>query len=168
MSDASSLQEDKANFEDNSSKVNLVLNAEKFRVWRITRKHLKIEYPYKLHDAVVESTIHERDLGVWISTILTWSKHVQDLCVQSTKMLGYLRRSILDIKTISVCRTLYLTLVRSKLCYASQVWAPQSVELIKRVERIQRRASKFILDLPFICDVGYSVRLEQLDLIPLC
>ena len=70
------------------------------------------------------------------------------------------------MKTISVRRTLYLTLVRSKLCYASHVWAPQSVELIKRVERIQRRATKFSLDLPFICDVGYSVRLEQLDLIP--
>jgi hypothetical protein len=47
-------------------------------------------------------------------------------------------------------------------------WAPQSVELIKRTERIQRRASKFILDLPFICDVSYSKRLELFDLIPLC
>ena len=99
---------------------------------------------------------------------LTWSKHVEDQCAQSIKMLGYVRRSTLDIKTISVRRTLYLTLVRSKVCHASQVWAPQSVELIKRTERIQRRASKFILDLPFICDVSYSKRLELLDLIPLC
>ena len=83
-------------------------------------------------------------------------------------MLGYVRRSTLDINTISIRRTLYLTLVRWKLCYASQVWAPQSVKLIKRVERIERRVNKFILDLPFICDVGYGVRLEQLDLIPLC
>ena len=141
LSDASSLQEDITNFEENSCKVNLILNAEKCRVLRITRKHHKIEYPYKLHDAVLKSTIHELDLGVW-----TWSKHVQDLCVQSTKMLGYVRRSTLDIKAISGRRTLYLTLV----------WAPQSVELIKRVGRIQRRASKFILDLPFICDVDYS------------
>ena len=42
------------------------------------------------------------------------------------------------------------------------------MELIKRTERIQRRASKFILDLPFICDVSYSKRLELLDLIPFC
>ena len=121
VSDASSLQEDITNFEENSSKVNLILNAEKCRVLRITRKHHKIEYPYKLYDAVLESTIHERDLGVWTSTNMTWSKHVQDLCVQSTKMLGYVRRSTLDINTISVRRTLYLTLVRWKPCYASQV-----------------------------------------------
>ena len=42
------------------------------------------------------------------------------------------------------------------------------MELIKRTERIQRRASKFILNLPFICDVSYSKRLEMLNLIPLC
>ena len=110
VADASSLQEDLTNFEENSSKVNLILNAQKCKVMRITRKHHKIEYPYKLHDAVLESTVHERDLGVWTSSNLTWSKHIEDQCAQSTKMLGYVRRSTLDIKTISVRRTLYLTL----------------------------------------------------------
>ena len=61
VSDASSLQEDLTNFEENSSKVNLILNARKCKVMRITGKHHKIEYPYKLHDAVLVSTIHERD-----------------------------------------------------------------------------------------------------------
>ena len=168
ISDALSLQEDLTTFEENSSKVNLILNAQKCKVLRITRKHQKIEYPYKLHDVVLESTAHERDLGVWTSSNLTWTKHVEEQCIQSTKMLGYIRISTLDIKNISVRRSLYLTLVRSKLCYGSQLWAPQSVELIKRMERIQRRASKFILDLPFICDVSYCKRLQLLDLIPLC
>ena len=81
---------------------------------------------------------------------------------------GYIRRSSLDIKTVSVRRTLYLTLVRSQLCYGSQVWAPQSVKLIKRTERIQRRSTKYILDLPFFCDTSYNQRLAKLDLIPLC
>ena len=65
-------------------------------------------------------------------------------------MLGYIRRITLDIETISVRSTLNMTLVRSKLCYASQVWARQSIELIKRTEQIQRRASKLILDLSSI------------------
>ena len=42
------------------------------------------------------------------------------------------------------------------------------MELIQRMERIGRRGSKFILDLPFICDVSYCKRLQLLDLIPLC
>ena len=67
-----------------------------------------------------------------------------------------------------VRRTLYLTLVRSQLCYASQVWAPQSIISIKRIERIQPLATKFILDLPFFCDISYNQRLEMLNLLPVC
>ena len=77
-------------------------------------------------------------------------------------------RSTLEINSTLVRRTLYLTLVRSQLCYASQVWAPQSIRSIKRIERIQRRATKFILDLPFFCDISYNQRLEMLNLLPVC
>ena len=164
-SDASSLQEDLPNFEVCSSNVNLELNAEKCKILRITRKQKKIEYPYKLHNNVLESTEFERDLGVWTTSNLTWSKHVECQCTQASKMI---RRSTLDIKTISVRRTLYLSLVRSQLCYGSQIWAPQSVNLIKRTERVQRRATKYILDLPFFCEVSYNQRLDMLDMIPVC
>ena len=57
--------------------------------------------------------------------------------------------------------------MRSQLGYASQVWAPQSTELIARLERYQRRASKYILDLPFISNTTYSDRFNQLQLLPL-
>ena len=168
VADAVSLQQDLTNFQESFSNANLELNTEKCKVLRITRKLAKIDFPYKLHNSVLERTDHERDLGVWTTSNLTWSKHIEVQCAQATKMLGYIRRTTLDIKTISLRRTLYLTFVRSKLCYASQVWAPQSVELIKRLERIQRRASKFILDLPFMCEVSYTQRLDMLDLLPLC
>ena len=61
-----------------------------------------------------------------------------------------------------------MTLVRSQLCYGSQVWALQTVTLVKRTERIQQRATKYILNLPFRCDTIYQQRLLLLDLIPLC
>ena len=114
------------------------------------------------------SSKYERDLGVWTSSNLTSSQHAECQCAQASKILGCIRRSSLDIKTVSVRRTLYLTLVRSQLCYGSQVWAPQSVKLIKRTERIQRRSTKYILDLPFFCDTSYNQRIAKLDLIPLC
>ena len=96
------------------------------------------------------------------------SKQVDHLCNKATKMLGYVRRSTLNIKDITVRRRLCLCLVRSQLCYGSQIWAPQSVTLIKRVERLQRRATKYILNLPFRCDTTYNQRLILLDLLPLC
>ena len=118
--------------------------------------HNAITYPYKLNEAIIESTDCARDLGVLTST-LTWSKQVDHLCNKATKMMGYDRRSTLNIKDTTVRLGLYLCLVRSKLCYRSQIWAPQSVTSIKRVERLQRRATKYVLNLPFRCDTSYNL-----------
>ena len=80
----------------------------------------------------------------------------------------YVGRSTLNIKNTIVRRRLYLCLVRSQLCYGSQIWAPQSVALVKRVKSLQKRATKYILNLPFRCDTTYNERLALLDLLPLC
>ena len=59
------------------------------------------------------------------------------------------------------------SVVRPHLGYATQIWAPQTIELIKRVERVQRRATKFILNLPFHCELTYEDRLQATDLLPI-
>jgi hypothetical protein len=45
--------------------------------------------------------------------------------------------------------------------------APQTVELVKRVERVQRRATKYILNVPFIFDTEYRERLLATSFLPL-
>ena len=166
------MENDLANFQTSSANANLLLNTDKCKTFRITRKRNKIDHTYKLQDSALKTTDCERDPGVWTSSTLTWSKQVHlDLlhkCAQANKSLGYFRRSTIKIKTISVRRTLYLTLVRSHLAYASQVCSPQTIDLIKRTERVQRRASKYILNLPFFCDISYNHRLSTLNLLPLC
>ena len=138
---------------------------------QITRKHHPIEFTYKLlcanGEAAIERTEQERDLGVWTTSNLSWPKQVSEQCVRGNKMLGYIKRSTHNIKSLAARRTLYLSLVRPQLGYAAQVWAPQSIELIARLERIQRRALKYILDLSFITNTTYSQRLSQLQFLPL-
>ena len=81
-------------------------------------------------------------------------------------MLGFVRRNTRSIKNASVRRVIYLKLVRPHLGYAAQVWAPQSKELIRKTERIQRQATKYILNLPFFCEESYKDRLIKMDLLP--
>ncbi len=76
----------------------------------------------------------------------------------------FLRRAATEITDVKIRRTLYLSIVRSTLGYATQVWSPQSIDLITRTERIQRRATKFILKLPYVCGED---RLISLDLLPI-
>ena len=48
----------------------------------------------------------------------------------------------------------YVTLVRSHLEYASEIWSPKSVTMIKRIEGVQRRATKLMLpNLSYIMSV---------------
>ena len=42
------------------------------------------------------------------------------------------------------------------------------IDLIMRTEHVQRRASKCILDLPFVCNISYNQCLSTLNLLPLC
>ena len=56
ISDASALQNDLSNFQESSSSINLELNNTKCKVLRVTRKHNKITYPYKLNDTILECT----------------------------------------------------------------------------------------------------------------
>jgi len=46
-------------------------------------------------------------------------------------MLGLLKRTCPLITDIKARRTLYLSLVKSQLSYATAVWSPASVKLIK-------------------------------------
>ena len=98
---------------------------------------------------------------------LTWKKQTLDRCAQANKLLGYLNRSATDVKNVSTRRTLYLAVVRPTLGYATKVWSPQSIDLIKQTERIQRRTTKFILNLPYMCSETYKERLVLSNLNPI-
>ena len=54
------------------------------------------------------------------------------------------------------------------LGYATHILAPQSIELIVKLECIQRRATKFILKPPYSPNISYKSLLQTLKLIPIC
>ena len=86
---------------------------------------------------------------------------------KANKLLGLIRRSTLELTDINARKFLYLQLVRSNFAYASQVWFPQTVKLVEDVEKVQRRATKYILNLGFLTDVSYESRLKDLDMLPM-
>ena len=57
-------------------------------------------------------------------------------------------------------------LVKSQLSYATVVWSPASVKLRTILERVQRRATRWILRSK-IGEMSYKQRLLTLDLLPL-
>ena len=165
--DVVSLQSDLNRLDPWSKDSGLTFNETKCKAHRISRNLKPIESSYSIKGKVLESVVTERDLGVFVANDLTWSKRVFEQSCGANKLLGYIRRNTGFIRSTDVRRSVYLTLFRPHFGYATQIWAPQSIELITRIERTQRRTIKYILKLPFPCTISYMDRLKTLDLLSL-
>jgi hypothetical protein len=54
------------------------------------------------------------------------------------------------------------------LGYATKLRAPQSIELIRHLERTQWRTTKYILSVPLSSSTDYTTRLQTLVLLSIC
>ena len=143
LGDVSSLQKDIGKLTTWSQSSGLLFNEAKCKAQHITRKTKPILSSYKLNNTALE-------------------------LYAANKLLGYLKRNKRFILKTEVRRTPYLALVRLHLGYATQICAQQSIELIVKLERIQRRTTKFTLKLPYSSNISYKSRLQTLNLIPIC
>ena len=166
--DGAALQQDLDNLSSWSAASGLAFNDKKCKLQTITRKRKPICTSYEVNGSTIKSCEVERDLGVSLDCDLTWHAQVSHQAARANKLLGFVRRNSRFIHSTSVRRTLYLGLVRAHLGYATQVWAPQGIELISKLESIQRRATKFILCLPFLTNISYKERLMSVNLLPVC
>ena len=120
----------------------------------ITRPKSPVQPTYVINETPLEFCDTEKDFGVWVSSNLTSDKQVTEQYSKANKLLGFfVRRASRYIQNTQRRRTLYLSIVRCHLGYATQVWSPQSIGLLNRVENVARRATKLILKLPFRSDV---------------
>lgn len=150
------------------------LNQSKCGVLTVTRNLNPVQSCYHLtnddltNTSVISKRAVQKDLGVLITPDLKWNHQVSAVCAKANRMLGFVRRSSIDMHDPRVRCTLYKTLVRSHFAYSSQVWSPQSVSSILDIEKVQRRATRFILSLPFRSETCYKDRLLMTGLLPLC
>ena len=95
---------------------------------------------------------------------LSWSAHYNKICSSAYRSLYMIRRSFSLSLPSPIKKLLYLSMVRSHLSYCSQIWRPNHVKDILTIERVQRRATKYILQ-DYHSD--YKSRLTSLNLLPL-
>ena len=80
-------------------------------------------------------------------------------------MLAFLRLNSVMSFTTDHRKLLYLTFLRSYIGYASEVWAPRTIGSITKIESLQRRAPKFILNTLWQKDISYHEPLSGLNLL---
>lgn len=108
-----------------------------------------------MNGVAIPQTSNLKYLGVFIQSDLKWHHHIQSIVNKSNKTLFMMIRCLFNtsFKTKMIA---FNTVVRPVLEYASQVWSPHTKALIDQIERIQRRAVRWIF------------RLEKLDSVSEC
>ncbi len=87
-----------------------------------------------------------KDLGVHFSSDLSWCSHYSAISQKVYGILSLLRRSF-SVNIPVICKQkLYTSLIIPHLTYCSPVWRPYLIKDIKTLEKVQRRATKFILN----------------------
>lgn len=119
------------------------LNLEKSVYLCVTRKKNPSEHVYKLGSSSLTQVDSYKYLGVTLTNNLSWNMHIDNICSSAFRKLCFLRYKLRNsppnVKLLS-----YFTFVRPKLEYASIVWDPHTKQNVKKLERIQRKAIRFV------------------------
>ena len=142
-SDCEDLQTDPHSAYDWCNSWLVTLKSERSKVLHLSRSKDPYHNEYWLSDKPLSAVDHQKHLGVWLESSLSWDYHINDICTKANKVLGLIRRTFGPNNSEGVS-TAYKTLVRPILEYGCQVWNPYLVKHIKSIESIQRRATRVI------------------------
>ena len=78
-----------------------------------------------------------KDLGVYLSSDLSFRLHIEKTVSSASKMAGWGLRTFRR-RGITTMKTIWNSLVQPQLDYCSQFWSPGDQEPINRVESVQR------------------------------
>ena len=152
------LQRDLMEVQKWAEKWKMEFNVGKCKMMHIGRKNPK--NVYSMGGTELETTSAERDLGVTIDDQLDLGKHIKSIVAKANRMLGLIRISFACLDR-PMFLNLYLVLVRPHLEYCVQAWSPYKRKYIKKLEGVQRRATKLV---PELRDLEYPERLRRLGL----
>ncbi len=150
----------------NWSRLNrLQLHEDKTHVIQFhSRHHLPIQASYFVNGVPVNSLESSKDLGVHFVADLSWSSHIETTIGKAYRMLSLIKRTFSLSSNVTVKKRLFLSVVLPIITYGSTVWRPSLLKDIQALEKVQKRATKFILNNN---SLDYKSRLCELHLLPL-
>ena len=134
------LQEDLKSLQKWADDWGMRFNASKCYILSIKNKS---PHFYELNNTILKEVPTNPYLGVMISNDLKWNTHINNICRKASSTLGFVRRN-LQYSPAQTRRAAYISLVRSTLEYAATIWDPYTQTEIDKLEKVQRRAARFI------------------------
>ena len=115
---------------------------------------------YYMNGHPLTSVDHHNDLGVTFDCYLNFHQHTSEVASKANCVLACMKRAFTDLNNDGFLK-LYKAMVRPIMEYANTIWGPHFLFDKRRLERVQRRATKMI---PSLSNKSYQHHLTSLDL----
>ena len=125
-------------------KWHMAFNASKCFLLRVTRSRDNVvNYTYTIMGQPITSVSQHKYQGVELDFKLTWNEHISAITGKAYSSLGFLRRNLYFCPK-QIKMQAYYSLVIPHLKYACSVWNPHTQKNIQSIEKVQRRAARFV------------------------
>jgi len=128
-----------------AEKWQLKFNINKCTLMRFTRSTSPLTFSYQLNDHVLSTVDQHLYLGVLLHRKLSWSQHISYITRKATRTLNFLKRNLSNCSP-EVKAAAYVSMVRTSMEYAAAVWDPHQVGDIQELEKVQRRAARWVMN----------------------
>ena len=106
-------------------------------------KTLLFDFNYSILGTLLERTENAKYLGIILNCNLIWKNQINSSVGKANSALFFLKRHLYSCPQ-NIKEQCYFACVRSKVEYACSVWDPHLKEDINNLEKVQRRAARFV------------------------
>lgn len=112
-------------------------------VFKLKKKKKPLLFQYSVSNHPLIEVNEYKYLGITLTNTLSWNTHIANVASSAFRKLCLLRHKLREAPP-QVKLLAYNTLIRPKMEYACVVWDPHTKKNINSLEKIQRRAVRFI------------------------
>ncbi|KAK4307066.1 hypothetical protein Pmani_021145 [Petrolisthes manimaculis] len=153
------LQQDLTRFQSWASNMGMKLNPTKCKALHLGRSNPLQEYTMLLNDNTQHHIMTTTEVVI-VDSGSTFSKHIQTQVNKANSVLGAIKHTFKAMDPTAFL-SLYKSLVRPNLEYASVIWSPKLKRDKDALEYVQRRATRLVTGLS---GKSYEERLQTLEL----
>ena len=107
-------------------------------------RSISFNFEYQITDAVVcQKTDAITDLGVIMDQKLNFNDHISSVVSKANRSWGLIQRHSGSFN-LNTTRMLYFSFVKSIVMFASNIWCPVFNSSMKRLERVNHRAVRYL------------------------
>ena len=158
--DCVALNQDLEKISEWSKKWEMSFNTKKCSVLEFGKSKRRVVGNYFLNNEKIMKRTEEKDLGVVVTDNLNFGKHINKITGETYNLVRNIKVAFTYLDEEMV-KKLVTTMIRPRLEYAALVWSPNLKKEIRKVERIQRAATKLPETLR---NDTYEERLKKLGL----